>query len=276
MRVRINAVVSVIVTMLILGTASLVASVSYNSSILAFIGLGLVFWGAVLLYTKPEEYTRKTLLEAALSPSLITLNEMILELGYKGDATYLPPKYFTSPETTRIFVSKSKHASFPTPEQIQLYEDQPLARTAQGLLLTPPGFELSKLLEKSLGKSFIKTDLESLRQNLPKIFIEDLEIAENLELQAENDTSKPQKGNTASLTPAKNTTVHARITKPIIRNKVEESEETSQVTRSILFPLCSAIAIALTKATGKPVRITDTKSSEDGNVIEANFEIVEE
>jgi hypothetical protein len=271
-----SLVSSAIVTMLLLGTISLVASISYNSSTLAFIGLGLVFWGATLLYVKPEEYTRKTLLEATLSPSLITLNQMIQELGYKGDATYLPPKYFTDPETTKIYMPKQKSTILPTPEQIQPYEDQPLARTAQGLLLTPPGFELSKLLEKSLGKSFIKTDLESLQQNLPKIFIEDLEIAENLELQVESDTSKLKKGNTASLTPVKNTTVHARITKPIIRNKLQESEETSQITSSILFPLCSAIAIAITKATGRPVRITDTKSSEDGHVIEASFEILEE
>jgi hypothetical protein len=267
---------SAIVTMLVLGTVSLVVSIGYDSSILAFIGLGLVFWGAVLLYIKPEEYTRKTLLKASLSPSLRALNQMILDLGYEGDATYLPPKYLTDPEATRICVSKHKHASLPTPEQIQPYENQPLARTPQGLLLTPPGFELSKLLEKSLGKSFIKIDLESLQQNLPKIFIEDLEIAENLELQAENDTSDTKKGNIAPLTPVKNTTVHARITKPIIRNTLEECEETSQITLSILFPLCSAIAIAITKATGKPVRITDTKSSEDGNVIEASFEVVEE
>jgi hypothetical protein len=265
--------------MLVLGTVSLAVSIDHNSSILAFIGLGLVFWGAVLLYIKPEEYTRKTLLKAALSPSLRALNQIILDLGYEGYATYLPPKYFArarDPEATRMCVSKHKYASLPTPEQIQPYEDQPLARTPQGLLLTPPGFELSKLLEKSLGKSFIKTDLESLQQNLPKIFVEDLEIAENLELQAENDTSDTKKGNIAPLTPVKNTTVHARITKPIIRNTLEECEETSQITLSILFPLCSAIAIAITKATGKPVRITDTKSSEDGNVIEASFEVVEE
>lgn len=276
MRTRINLVNSAIVTMLVLGTVSLAASIGHNSTTLAFIGLGLVFWGAVLLYIRPEEYTRKTLLEAALSPSLRTLNQIILELGYTGDATYLPPKYFTDPETTRICVSKYKYASPPTPEQIQPYENQPLARTAQGLLLTPPGFELSKLLEKSLGKSFIKTDLENLQQSLPKIFIEDLEIAQNLELQAENDTSKPQKGNTASLTTVKNTTIHATITKPIIRNKLEKSEEPIQITSSILSPICSAIAIAITKATGKPVRITDTKNSEDGETTEATYEILEE
>jgi hypothetical protein len=273
---KISLVSSAIVTMLLLGTISLVASISYNSSIPAFIGLGLVFWGAILLYVKPEEYTRKTLLEATLSPSLITLNQMIQEFGYKGDATYLPPKYFANPENTKICISKYKYGSLPTPEQTQPYEDQPVARTKQGLLLTPPGIQLSKLLEKSLGKSFIQTDLESLQQNLPELFIEKLEIAENLELQAENDTSKTKKGNPASLTQVRNTTVHARITKPLYGNTFKGAENPSQITGSIMCPVCSAIAIAITKATGKPVRITDIKSSEDGNIIEASYEIIEE
>ncbi len=276
MPIRISLASSAIVTMLLLGTISLIASISYNSSILAFIGLGLVFWGAILLYIRPEEYTGKTLLEAAVSPSLITLNQMIQELGYKGDATYLPPKYFANPETTKICVSKYKYASLPTPEQTQKYEDQPIARTAQGLLLTPPGIQLSRLLEKSLGKSFIQTDLESLQQDLPELFIEKLEIAENLELQAENDTSKTKKGNPASLTQVRNTTVHARITKPLYGNTFKWAENPSHITGSIMCPVCSAIAIAITKATGKPVRITDTKSSEDGNIIEASYEIIEE
>ena len=249
-------------TMLLLGTISLIASISYNSSILAFIGLGLVFWGAVLLYIRPEEYTKKVLLEAALSPSLTTLNQIIRELGYRGDATYLPPKYFANPETTKIWISKNKDTSLPTPEQIQLYENQPVARTPQGMLLTPPGIQLSKLLEKSLGKSFIKTNLKNLQQNLPKLFIEDLEIAENLEIQAEDDMTK-------------NTTIHAKITKPIYADTFTEAEEPSQITSSISCPICSAIACALTKATGKPIVMETNQTSEDGKIIEATYRVLE-
>jgi hypothetical protein len=262
--------------MLLLGTTSLLTSIIYDSSILAFIGLGLVFWGAILLYIRPEEYTGKTLLEAALSPSLTTLNQMIQEFGYKGDATYLPPKYFANPENTKICVSKYKYGSLPTPEQTQPYEDQPVARTKQGLLLTPPGIQLSKLLEKSLGKSFIQTDLESLQQNLPKLFIEDLEIAENLEIQSQNDMTEKKGDDPASVSQVKKTAIVARITKPTYGTIFKEAEEPSQPAGLVGDPICSAIAIALTKATGKPVRIADIKSSEDGNIIEASYEIIEE
>ena len=276
MRTTIGLVGSAIVMMILLGTVSLTASIGYNSSTLAFIGLGLVFWGAILLYIKPEEYTKKTLLEAVSSPSLITLNQMIQELGYKGDETYLPPKYFTDPETTKIYIPKQKSAILPAPEQIQIYEKQPVAITTQGMLLTPPGIQLSKLLEKSLGTTFIKTDLKSLQEKLPKLFIEDLEIAENLEMEAENNPTEGKANDPASATQTKNIAIRAKITKPIIGTMSKGSEGSSQVSISIVSPICSAIAIALTKASGKPVRITDTKNSEDGKTLEATFEVIED
>lgn len=265
-----------IIPMLLLGAVSLIASIVYDSSILAFIGLGLVFWGAVLFYVKPEEYTRKTLLEAALAPPLTTLNQMIQELDYEGDATYLPPKYFTNPETTKVYISKIKYASLPTPEQTQLDENEPISRAARGLLITPPGIELSRLMEKSLGTSFLRTDLKNLQQNLPKLFIEDLEIAEDLEIEMQNDPNEKKGVNQASVAQKKNMTIHVRITKPIYGNIFKEVENSPQSSAPIGCPIRSAIAIALTKTTGKPVRIIENKSSEDGNIMEATYEIIEE
>jgi hypothetical protein len=275
-RMRIELVSSTIVALLLLGAVSLAASIVYNSPILAFIGLGLVFWGAVLFYIRPEEYTRKTLLEAALSPALTTLNQMIQELGYEGDATYLPPRYFTNPETTKVYISRIKRASLPTPEQTQVYEDQPVGRAARGLLITPPGVQLSKLLEKSLGTSFIRTDLKNLQQKLPKLFIQDLEIAGDLEIEMQNDLNKKKGDDQASVTEKKNTTIHARITKPIYGNIFQETEKSPRSSAAIGCPIRSAIAVALTKTTGKPVRIVEYKSSEDGKIMEASYEIMEE
>jgi hypothetical protein len=250
------------IIMLTMGTIALVVSAISMSTILAFIGLGLVFWGAILLYIRPEEYTKRGFLEAALSPSLTTLNQMIQVFSYEGDVTYLPPKYFADPETTKIYISKHKNTSLPTPEQTKKYENQPVARTTQGMLLTPPGVQLSRLLEKSLGTTFIRIDLKDLQQSLPRLFIESLEIAENLEIRAEDDITK-------------STIIHAKITKPFYADTFKEAEEPSRLIGSIGDPICSAIAIAITKATSKPVRIKDNKRSEDGNIIEASYEIIE-
>jgi len=263
-----------VLALLLLGAVSLTVSLGYDSSILAFIGLGLIFWGAVLLYIKPEASVSETLLEATLSPSLTTLNQMIQDLGYKGDATYLPPKYFANPDTTKIYISKYRHTSLPTPELIQPYENQTVTRTTEGLLTTPPGIQLSKLMEKSLGTAFIKTELKDLEQKLPKIVIEDLEIAENIEIQEENNQTKTKENPAVPSIETRNITIHAKITKPIYKD-VFKDDDSSQIAGTIGSPVCSAIAIALTRATGKPVRITNIRSSEDGNTIEATYMIIE-
>jgi hypothetical protein len=88
-------------------------------------------------------------------------------------------------------------------------------------------------------------------------------MAENLELQTENDITQ-------------NTTISARMTKPFYAGIFKEAEEPPQGTSSIGGPICSAIAIAITKATGKLVRILGTRSSEDGNTLEVSYEIIEE
>jgi hypothetical protein len=267
--------------MLIAGVVALAVSVFYSSSALAFVGLGLTFWGALLLYIRPEEYTEKALL-AALTPSLTThvRAQMIQELGYKGDAMYLPPKYFTNPETTRVYISKSKRTRLlrraRAPKVIQRRENQPVAKTTWGILILPSGIQLSRLLEKSLGTSFIRTDLKNLQRKLPKLFIEDLEIAENLEIEAESDMTQRKEDHPASLTKTKSTRIHAKITKPLYGTTFKEAEEPSQIASSIGDPICSAIAIAFTKATGKLVKIVDTKTSEDGNTLEASYEIIED
>jgi hypothetical protein len=65
------------------------------------------------------------------------------------------------------------------------------------------------------------------------------------------------------------------MTKPIYETVFKEAEEYSQITSFIGCPLCSAIAIAIAKSTGKPVRITDIKSFDDSNTLEASYKILE-
>jgi len=276
-QVKIGLIHIVITTMLTLGAIAILASIIYTSSILAFIGLGLIFWGAILTYVKPEEHIKKTILEAALSPSHSTLHQVIQELAYRGNATYLPPKYFKNPETTRIYIPKLKgDTTLPTPEQIQEHEHKLFAQNPQGITIAPPGLQLSKLVEKSLGTSFIQTDLNYLQQNLPKPLIEELEVAENIEIQVQEEKTGKKTNVEQTTSQPKSITVNVKITNSIYANLYRETETPTQSLTSIGCPICSAIAIALTKASGKPVKIKQIQSSEDDNTTEATYEIAEE
>jgi hypothetical protein len=114
---------------LILGAASLLASVYYSSQILAFIGLGLVFWGIILTYIRTEEYVKESLLNATSLSTLSVLNHIIEELDYKEKAVYLPPKYLKDPEANKAYIPKNKESKMPTPEQIQEKEDKSSSKT---------------------------------------------------------------------------------------------------------------------------------------------------
>jgi len=261
-------------TLLSVGAAALITSIVYVSSILAFIGLSLVFWGAILLYIQPEEYAKKVLLDAAVLPSLATLNQIMQELNYEGKAIYLPPKYLKDPEANKIYIPKQKNGKPPSPELILKDESRLFIKNSQGILLTPPGAQLTKLFEKTLGTSFTKVDLEYLQQNLPKLLIEDLEIAEDIEIETKNRKAAKEITDSVSLIETARDTIHVKITNSILQDLWRENRKHSHLYSRIGCPICSAIACAITKAAGKPVIIEKIEISEDGKTTDAKFRLL--
>jgi len=253
--------------LIILGVASLTASIISLSQILAFIGLGLVFWGAILLFIQPEDHTKKVLLTAAIPPALETLNQIIKELGYRGKAIYLPPKYFKNPGTTKIYLPKRQNEKIPDPNIILKQENKLFLNDKKGILFTPPGAQLTKLFEKRLGIYFTYTDLDYFKKDLPKLFIDDLEIAENVEIDIKTNESSTQE-----FFPNYGT-IHIKITDSIFKDTYTENNNLSEIYSTIGSPISSAIACALTKVTGKPLIIKDTQLSENGKIIQITYHI---
>jgi len=241
-----------------LGGTALVISIVYVSSILAFIGLGLLFWGIILFYIRTEEYVKEILLDATAMPPLATLDQIIQELDYKGNAIYLPPKYFRAPETTKAFIPKQKDAKLPSPEQIQAQETNLFIENVGGMLLTPPGAGLTKLFEETLETNFIGVDLQYLQKSMPKLFIEDLEIAQNFEIEIENKR------------------IHVRIENSAYKDLFKEAKKLANLYDRVGSPLSSAIACALAKVTGKPIVIENQQISEDGGDVDIYYRVLEE
>jgi hypothetical protein len=226
-----------------------------SSSILAFIGLGLTFWGALILYIRPAKYVKASLLDYTVISSLETVDQIITDLDYKGKAIYLPPRYIKDLKGGKVFIPSKENLSIPPSEEIA--EEKVFLKNPKGICLTPPGVALANLYENKLRKSFIEVDLNYLQNNLPKLFIEGLEIAEDLEIKIEGNIVK------------------TRITGSIIKDLCNETRELPNICGSIGCPLCSSIAIALTRSTGKTLIIEKTEASEDGETIEATFRLLE-
>jgi len=286
---RINPARIAGVALFTLGTVALIVSIIYTSSILALIGLGLIFWAIILAYIQTEEYTKQTVLNATTIGLQSGLDQTLQYLGIKGKAVYLPPKYLNSPESNKIYIPRLETSRLPTPEQTRSLENQPITRTSRGLLINPPGAELTKLFEENLSTALMKMDLDSLAQHLPKLLIEDLEIAQNVEMQTMTSVAPPS---TFDRKPADDSTianlvgvfgvgsahieVHVKITSLGFRDITKQAQQLLSINNGIGCPLTSAIALAIAKAAGKPVTIDHQETSEDGKTVETIYQILEE
>jgi len=244
-------------TILSAGFIALALSINYASSILAFIGLGLVFWGGLLFYIRPERYVKGTLLDKMSVPPLVSLNEIITELGYKSKGVYLPPKYFADFESVKVYFSTEDNSKLPTPKEIQKNENRTFLRNQGGMLITAPGYELAKLFEKTLGTDFTRTNLQYLEKSIPRLLV-DLEIVQKAEIHSTGNN------------------INVRIEGSMTRSVCEEIRKLSNVCGSLGCPLCSSIALALTKAAGKPLIIDKDVTSEDGRTIEITYHLLDE
>ena len=260
--IKIDTTKLVCATLISAGAITLAFSISYTSSILAFIGLGLLFWGIITRYITTEEYVKKTLLDTTTLLHLSQFDDILKELNYNNRAVYLPPKYLINISSNKVYIAKQKDTKLPKAEQIIkeriTKENKIFLKNPEGILLLPPGNELTKLFEKTLKTSFTRVDLAYLKQNIPKLLIEDLEIAEEVDIDIKNNT------------------VHVKIHSSIYKDTCNETSKLSNVSRSLGCPITSAIACALAKATGKPVIISKDNTSKDGRSIEIKYELLEE
>jgi hypothetical protein len=244
-------------SMLCFGLVVLTASMAYASSALAFIGLGLVFWGAIITYIQTEDYVKASLLDATALPSFETLGRIIKELDYKGNAVHLPSNYIKGSET-KVYIPKQNNMVVPTAEELQNGEDQLFIKKPKGILIMPPGRGIVHLLEKTLEKSFAKTDMKHLQEELLKLLTKDLEIAQAFEFEAENNT------------------VRIKIRSSAYRNLLRDVASMSSLPDSLGCPLSSAIACVLAEASEKPVAIKNWQTSDDGNKLQVEYLILKE
>ena len=238
------------------GILALATSIIFSNSILAFIGLGLTFWGCLFLLLKPEPYTKATLLDSTTTPALKTLHQLLTTLHYNGKGVYLPPKYLTDLKSGLVYIPQKTGITIPPLGENP--KDTAVSTNPDGLYITPPGLDLTNLFEKRLGTDFIRTDLQYLQDNLPNLFIEHLEIAQALEIAAENNL------------------INVKITDSVYNNLHTQTQQLATIHNSIGCPLCSALACTLTRVTGNPIIIENSHYSPNDKTITVQYRILEE
>ena len=248
-------------TLLIIGTLVLVASFVATSTVLAFIGLSLTFWGALFLFAKPIKFVRSTLLDSTALSSYTTLDRITEDLNYKGKPIYIPPypkeaylpEYLKGLKEMVIFIPAEDVTTVPTIEEMA--KKQFLVENPEGICVMPPGSGLVSLFEKELRAEFTKIDLAGYN-SLPTVIVNNLELASNFEIDTEKEL------------------VHVEITDSVYKNLYSKEHKLKSV-HSVGCPLTSAVACALAKTTGKLVTIAKINISPDLKSIDVWYQTVE-
>jgi len=237
-----------------LGACSLIFSIVWTSQILAFIGLGLTFWGALLLYARPVAYLPVELINSTAISSMRALDQIIGKLGYEGRSIYLPPMTLKDIKDSRMFLPAKDGMEIPTREAVA--KGALMVENPEGILLVPVGLGLANLFEEKLGVSFVEVDLDYLTANLPRLLSEDLRLLEDLELQEDGDVIQISMAGSACAS---------------LCSQVRKEADTSS---RFGCPLCSAMAIVLARSTHRHIVVEGEEVSEDGKKTVMRFRML--
>jgi len=222
--------------LLSLGAAGIVLSIFYESTVVAFIGLTLAFWGCLFLLVLPRKVVGSDVLDNMNVSSLSSIDMMISNLNVQGRAVYIPvPR-----ESYLPYHIGFKQEFLYIPEREVTNEtalEQALTRNPKGLRLIPPGLGLANLIEKKSGLKSHDLDLSSLAEVLPSVITDDLEVASGFRIAFEGNE------------------VHTGTKGSVCEELCREASKMQHICPGIGCPLCSSICCLLTRATNRPVTI---------------------
>jgi hypothetical protein len=234
--------------LLAIGLVTLIGSVLVASTILAFIGLGLAFWGLLAFFVQPQRYVKPDLMSATALSSLRTVDKMLIGIGYSEKGVYIP----AGKEKVVVFVPSEPFSRIPEGSAV---EGKTVLESPQGILMVPPGLALASLIEKKLGFALKNAGVEAVVQSLPKVLTEDLEIARDVDVSVMGDR------------------VEFKLVDNIYADFCREVQETSRRC-GLGCPMCSALACILAVASGKPVLFEEDKLSRDKRTTYSSYELL--
>ena len=243
------------VALIIPGILSLTASFYKESPVLAFIGLGLTFWGALFFFVRPVKYVRSSLLDSTAISTYTTIDRIIKDLKYAGKSYYIPPypkdvylpAYLKGLKEMIVFISANKSNTTPSIEEMA--QERFLLQNPKGLGIAPPGLGLLALFKEELKTNLTTLDLNELCDSLQKTILENFQLAKEIQIQPQNNT------------------IHITITNSTYKDLYTKQQNLKSI-HMLGCPTISAITCAIAQNTGKMVTIQKTQTTLDGETIQ--------
>ena len=243
------------------GILALILSIIDNSQILAFIGLGLTFWGALFLFVRPLRYVESSLLDSTSISTYTTIDRAIKDLKTKGKSYYIPPypEQASVPDHLKglkdmvVFIPIDNESVIPSIEEIA--KGKFLLENPKGICLSPPGIGILTRFEKQIKTDITKLSLTELGENLSNSIPEDFQLAKEINIVPEEKQ------------------VYIKIVGSVYKQLYAEKDLKS--VHILGCPLISAVACAVAKSTGKIVTIQKDNVSPDTETIEIWLQTVQ-
>jgi hypothetical protein len=249
------------IVFLIFGISLFVVSLFSNSQILCLIGLGLTFWGALLLLIPPPKHVEASYLITTSLPDYMTIDRMLNYLIPKNEAYNIPPcpKDVTLPE--HLEGLKQTVTFIPAEFTSGIAEIDDIARgnflieKPKGLLITSPGTGLLDKIEQKGKKDFTSIPECELDETLSYL-LNELDLAKNIKISSSENNK------------------FLEIYGSLYSNLYSQKYNLKSI-NLIGCPLVNAAACAIAKCIGKPTTIKELKSDQNGKKITVTFKIVD-
>jgi hypothetical protein len=256
-----NSTIRISIVFAIPGILSLILSIITESQVLAFIGLGLTFWGALFYLVRPIAYVRGSLLSTTATTLYQITDRIIKDLNIKGTGIYVPPypkevylpQHLIGLKETIFFLSQDANQTAPSIEEMATGKF--VTKNPKGVILIPPGSSFMDQIEKLLRTDITKMNLEDLCTTLPQLILENFQLAKEIEMKTENNQ------------------IHLKTVDSIYKNLYRQDNLKS--VQLLGDPLTSTVACTIARATGKQVTIQNINVSPDTQTIETTFQLAE-
>lgn len=169
------------------GVLLLVFSMLLEMQVMAFIGLGLTFWGAILTLTRNGKYVESSLLDTSAQSMYLSIDRMLNEHKKTEKAYYLPaypqdvslPEYLKSLTDPAVYVSESLNGYVSLDE---LTSGKFFSAKNGGFFLASPGSGIVEVVERYLKLDLTKVSPTELCEVFPKCLTESLNLAKNAQM----------------------------------------------------------------------------------------------
>lgn len=253
--------------MLAAGGSALLFSYVYSSLILTFIGLGLVFWGSVLYYITSTRYYPEELFRAVIEAYGKGLADVLRRFGpgERSISVLFYPRQLRLGGLTQGYILVHAETAGRVQEgnaiNLSHYLEEfdgygrddgkggsgdasvPLPQAHDHMILRAPAQGLIDLFENRLNSNFALMGMDDLSMNLERLFVEEFMIADSIDVSMEGDDTV-------------RVSIKGRDTAAICSSMHAVS--------TALCPVCSSIALALAKSTGKAVLIRESRVGRKG------------